>query len=300
MQVVGYSDAYKSGVLACLKRNYKWMGEKSDDELYQWLAPIVSYVWESDFPIDQYPYKFGMVLLGENNTVVGYLGLIYSKQEIDGCLKTVVNPTTWAIDEAYRSETFRCIYSVQQTADIMVDFTARQSLLEIFTKMFHFITIDTQGCFFLPKPVLGKRHIKLKRISRAEQIENETIKTIYRHHFKYNVKCFMVSDGVRNEYIFYKIHKRVTVLKGFVPLKGIYVLYTSDSVFFGEHAKEIIWKMQKKEKAALKTDSRFFNIDTGNEPNVRTFSINRLVFGAQALTEQPSLLYSELAILLEE
>lgn len=300
MIIKGYSDDYKEGVLACLKRNYGWMRAKSDKELLHWLQPIISYSWAEDFANEDCPYKYGMVLINDD-TVVGYLGLIYSRQFIDDTWKTVVNPTTWAIDKEYRSETFKCIYMVQQTADIVIDYTARQSLVEIFTKMFNYKNIDKFGCFFLPKLFyFGKRHIKIKKLISSIQIENEHIKKIYDDHIAYNIKCMEVSDGNQKEYVFYKIHEKATVLKKLVPLDGIYVLYTSDSSFFGKYAKEIIYKMQKIEHAALKTDSRFFEIDENKFKKLRTFPINRLVYCSYELIEQPASIYSELGILLEE
>ena len=299
MQIVGYSDHYKTGVLSCLKRNYQWMSEKSDAELYQWLKPILNYSWEEDFPISQFPYKFGMVLLDDENEVVGYLGLIYSKQFVDDSWKTVVNPTTWAIDEEYRSETFKCIYYVQQTADIVVDYTARQSLVEIFTKFFHYENIDQIGCFFLPRPYLEKHRIKVRRVTATEQICSEEIKKVFTDHRIYDIRCMEVIAQNTKHYVFYKIEKRATVLKNLIPMDAIYVLYTDDPIFFGEYAKEIIWKMQAIEHAALKTDSRFFNIRPHEWKKLRTFPINRLVFGDCESKEKLGSIYTELAILLD-
>ena len=299
MTIVGYDTKYKDGVLACLKRNYHWMKKKSDEELYQWLQPVLSYSWEKDFPINQFPYKFGMVLLNEIEEVVGYLGLIYSKQFLEGGCKTVVNPTTWAIDETYRSETFKCIYYVQQTADIVVDYTARQSLIEIFTKMFHYENIDQTGCFFLPKPFFGKRYLRSRKITDSNQICSECVKKIYMDHAIYNIRCVEFTCNTNKEYIFYKIEKRATVLKKMIPLDAVYVLYTSNADFFCKYSKEIIWRMQRLEHAALKTDSRFFSIKTNEYKKNRTFSISRLVYGKCEHKEDIGSIYTELAILLD-
>lgn len=300
MKIVGYRDEYRSGIVDCLKRNYQSMSGKSNDELSTWIDPIVNYQWAHKFPIELYPYKFGMVLLNDQDSVVGYLGLIYSKQLINNEYKTVVNPTTWAIDSEYRAETFKCIYNVQQTADIVLDYTARKSLVEIFTKMFGFKNIDETGCFFLPKPCFKNSGIKVKRLHSGDQIDNEYIREVFDDHKPYGIRCFEVSRRNKKEYLFYKIIKRATVLKGVLPLSGINVLYTSDNTFFGEYAKEIIWKMQRIERAALKTDSRYFNIDVGRWNKVRTYPINRLVSGVDNSADSIGAVYTELSILLNE
>ena len=300
MKIVGYTSEHQKDVINCLKRNYKWMSEKSDSELIQWIDPIINYTWEREFTAEQYPYKKGMVLLNDEGKTVGYLGLIYSRQLVNQKYKTIVNPTTWAIDEEYRSEIFKCIYYVQQTADIVLDFTARQSLVEIFTKMFQYQNVDTIGCFFLPKPFLGKRKIRIQEVSTSDQIENSFIRKIYDDHRLYGIKCVGVSDNNTKEYLFYKIIKKATVLKGILPLNGIYVLYTSDNLFFGTYAREIIWKLQKKERAVLKTDSRFFNISQDEWKNLRIYPINRLVYGEDDYGEKMGSIYTELSILLNE
>ena len=300
MQYLGYNEQFFEAVIDCLKRNYDWMSHKTTEFIGQWLNPIINYKWNNDFPVEKYPYKFGMVLINDDQKVVGFLGLIYSRQFIDGVQKVVVNPSTWAIDDDYRMEIFKCIGIIQQTADIVVDYSARQSLVEIFTKMFKYQNIDHLGCFLLPIPYLGRKCLRLMKIDKAEQIEREHIKKIFVDHCEYNVFCVEVSKQDKKEYIFYKIEKKATVLKGVLPMDGIYVLFVSDTKFFTKYAKEIIWKLQRLEKAALKTDSRFFGINEDKRKGLRTYQINRLVYGAETLCEQPSSIYTELSILLDE
>lgn len=300
MQIAGYKDSYCIDVVKCLKRNYDWMHNMSDSDVADWMTPIISYKWSHEFDIEQYPYKYGMVLINDNNDVVGYMGLIYSKQILDGKERIVVNPTTWAIDEEYRFELFKCINIMNETADIVVDYTARKSMNEVFTKLFKYKCIDSLGCFFLPLPYFGKRTVKVNKIKNSSQIFSDYIKKIFEYHKDYNVFCAEVELNDRKEYIIYKKHKRATVIKKILPLDGIYVLFVSDNTFIGKYAKEIIWKLQATERAVLITDSRFFIINVEQWKRIKTFPINRLALGTDSLKELPSLAFSEFAILLDE
>lgn len=46
LEIKGYADQYKQGVLKCLKNNYSWMAEISDEQLYEWAKPFMEYDWK--------------------------------------------------------------------------------------------------------------------------------------------------------------------------------------------------------------------------------------------------------------
>lgn len=299
MNLVGYSDKYKNEVFECLKRNFKSMCNMTYLELNDWINPLLSYTWANEFSIDKYPFKYGVVLIN-NEKVVGYLGLIYSRQYICGKWKTVVNFTTWAIDKPYRIELVHCISEIQNTADVLLDFTPRKSIVNVLTQMFSYKYIDSKGYLFLPKLVLHNE-LKIKKIKKSREIKNENVKKIYEDHIKYGLFCSEVTTkNKRSEYIIYKMKKKELILKGLVPLNSINVLYTSDNIFFGRYYKEIISKLQYIERAALKTDSRFFSIDENMTKKFRVYNINRLAYGIDKINVPLSSLYTELSILINE
>ena len=45
IEIVGYCEKYKKGVLDCFKRHYQWMSTVSDKELEEWTRPFLNYQW---------------------------------------------------------------------------------------------------------------------------------------------------------------------------------------------------------------------------------------------------------------
>ena len=100
VEIKGYTDRYKQGFLQCLKNNYPWMAEVSDDELYEWTKPFMEYDWQEALPAEIKQYQHGIVFL-DGQRVVGFLGFIYAKRHWKGHEYIYQNGTTWAVNEGY-------------------------------------------------------------------------------------------------------------------------------------------------------------------------------------------------------
>ena len=74
VEIKGYNEQYRQGVLACLKNNYPWMAEMSDEELYHWAMPFMEYEWKEELPDEIKEFQHGIVFLAGQQVVL-YLGL---------------------------------------------------------------------------------------------------------------------------------------------------------------------------------------------------------------------------------
>lgn len=294
IKIEGYSDKYRDGVLACLKRHYRGMAKMDDLVLYKWLSPIIQYSWQNDISIKDCPFKYGAILL-DDETVVGFLGLIYSYQEQQGNRYVYLTSTTWAVDEDYRIYLFKIIKKVYSYADVISDFSPITSIKEVLIKIFKFKYLDKSTLIFLPIPYLTFSKIKCIFIYNKNAFYDEKNKMIYENHKKYGVKCIEIKYRNENSCIFYTVaHKE----KKGIKFNWIHILYVENSNLFAKNAHEIIWRLQKKEHAFLNCDKRFFGNNNICYPKYWTKSADRLYLNKMMKNEiKVDLLYSEYAML---
>lgn len=292
MEIEAFKDTHMSGIIDCLKRNYESFKDYSDKQLEEWIKPLISYNWIDDIEV---PYKYGMVLMNENQ-VVGYCGLIYSKYHEDGGEPLVyVNPTTWAIDEKYRLQVFKVTKEMLKTADVVGDFTSRKSMEEMCTKVFKYEYLDNQTIRFLPIPKVIS-HMKSMVIKDIHQIHDESVKSKYLDHKKYGVKVIRFSRENQDCYVFYKImHLKI---KG-INTKWARILDISDNDFFAENIHGIMWKIQCTDKCLSEVDRHFIGEREFKHPLFKYSNAHRLVYELDKIKnkEKFSYLYSELAML---
>lgn len=74
IEVKGYTPEYKDGFLECLKNNYSWMAEESNDALYEWTKPFMEYDWKERLPEEVRPYQHGMIFY-QMIKLLDFLGL---------------------------------------------------------------------------------------------------------------------------------------------------------------------------------------------------------------------------------
>lgn len=295
VQIVPYEEKYKSGVLACFKRNYQGMQRRTDAELYQWAKPMFTYHWQDDLSSEEVPYKYGVVLLA-GEEVVGYLGFIYSKRlGTNGKKLIYTSGTTWAIDEGYRIYLFKAIKRALAPVAVAADFTAIAPVQATLTKVFKFQSLDQNIYEFFPFPSLSHT-VKVTSIFKETEIKDLQARTAFRDHQPYPVYCAEARKGDKSSYIFYKVKKRVKT-KLFGHQRCVIVLGISDRDFFSRHAHEIIWQLQKKEKAHLRCDSRFFQKNLFYYHGFVKHHWSRLFLNKTDLPVFVDYLYSEVAML---
>ena len=263
-RLVEYKDEYLPGVVSCLKRNFSWMNDYTDTAIIEWLDPIINYNWFSGHnPNPGIPYSKGMVLLDKVNNVVGFNGLILSKQIINEKEYICGNMSTTAIDPKYRIQVYSMFAEVHKVCDLVSSYTPIEVNQKIEKDLHHYKSIEKFGYKFLPIPVIRNGKIKIVFIKDSNEIGQKDLQQIYEDHKTYDVRCVCINSGEEVCYLFYRV---MTMKFGFIKYRNTRVLYSSNPTLCGRYAKDIVWAIEKKERASLESDSRFFG---GNEINYK-------------------------------
>lgn len=292
-----YSDVYRDGTLAVLKRNFPWMSRQSDEKLYHWLAPLIAYKWLGDTDPGDIPYRNGLVILDGDN-VVGYCGATYSYQNIDGKKRLYVCFSTFAVDEDYRFYIFPAVKELCTTADVITDFTPRESMRRLFVERFHFQYLNDKRIFMLPVPSLSNR-VKLRFIDKAEDISDPQQRKVFLDHNGYNVKfCTFERDGEKGG-MFYCAKWYMKWKKRIPCGRRIDVLKVYNSALLSRNLREIAWKLQMHEGVItfFVCDAAFLG-ENFSHPMKISRPVSRLVLSREDISQQYDLMYSELSTLL--
>lgn len=259
-----YKDEYLPGVISCLKRNFPWMNGYTDKAITEWLDPIVNYNWGSGHnPIPKIPYSRGMVLFDKENNIVGFNGLIISKQVINEKEYICGNLSTTAIDPKYRIQVYSMFSLAHKGCDLISSYTPIDISQKMEKNLYNYKDIDEFGYKFLPIPVIRNREVKINFINNSVEIEGRDLQEVYKDHKKYNVRCVRIATDEETCYLFYRV---MTMKYGFIKYRNVRVLYSSNSALCRRYTKDIVWAIEKKERASLESDSRFLG---GNEINYK-------------------------------
>lgn len=244
VRIVPYEGKYKRGVIECLKRNYTWMSEVSNEYLEKWLQPITDYSWSGDREVSiiECQYKYGAIIL-DDDFVKGYLGMITSYQtDLNGNKYLYGSPTTWAIDEKYRIYLSKAIKKLVASVDFMTEFTARESVEAIMSQIFKFTVCENDKYLLYPCPYEGEDHCITKRINKLENIDDALIKNVYFDHSPFygiNLVKADFGESTEHSYVFYKRYDEKDA--------RLRILYISNPQLFAAYAHEIVWDLLKKE-----------------------------------------------------
>lgn len=293
MEIVEFSDKYLNDIAECFKRNFEIMKPLDTDTIIKWMQPLINYSWFDDEISMKQPFKHGMVLI-DDEKVIGYCGLVFSFVWIEGKKYKYVNPSTWAIDHEYSFGVFSAMNKMLELADIVGDFTPIEKVKKMCLEMYDFKYLDEEKFKFIPIPCFTRK-LQKKIIKEAGEIEDKDAKKMYLDHEKYNVKCARIEYKNQVAFIFYKnYHSKIKMIKK-VPF--ILVLDVINKDFVIENVHEIVWFLQKKEKAFLEIDGRFINHKKEVTGVKKITSNKRLIYSEVNQSPNISLLYSELAIL---
>ncbi|MBQ0110711.1 MAG: hypothetical protein KBS41_02135 [Oscillospiraceae bacterium] len=291
-----YTQKYYGQVVDCLKRNFDSLNAMSDKTLSQWMDNLTNYPWIHNADIEALEWKSGVVLT-DDEKVVGYLGLIYSVQNICEKKRTVVNPTTWAIDEKYRLTVLDAIKRTDLTADITYNITPIDNMQKILSSVFHYTVFDDKTYVFNYNRFIKAEKIKWQWVDFTTPDLQDDIKQKLSDHQNYPIKCACFEADGQKAYIFYKVRKGKR--KKILPFTHITVLETDNTEFFGNYAKEVITSLQVAEKASLISDGRFFNGENNYTKKAdKIIPAHRMKISKDGLEYNgESFLYSEIAIL---
>lgn len=295
VSIDSYKPQYKTGVAACLRRNYPWMEEESQESIARWLEPVLHYTWTEDLSENDFPHKYGTVILAEDR-VVGFLGAVYSRRYSGDEPYIFLRPTTWAIDDKYRIYLFKALKVQFAAADVIGDFEPRDSVEETLVKLYHFQYIDHKMYKFPAIPYLLFSQVDITFFQEAAEINDEHIKVEYMDNQPYGVGCVCVRPHRREGkcYIFYQ-------LIGKAGRRRILIMKVSQPRIFAEFTHEILWKMQHFTKAynKVKCDSRFFGGQPVRYPFRKSKKVARLLLNKlpEEVVPQTDFLYSDTCML---
>ena len=297
ISIVPYSNEYKGGVLAVLKRNFPWMARYSDEWLSKWLSPLTEYHWNDDPDISEVPYKYGVVLLDGNN-VVGFFGTIYSYRLIGGKKYLYLTFSTWCADVEYRMHTFGAVKKLCASADIIGDFTPNPPSVAMETQMFGFRYADNKCFIFRPVPTFSGRKVNLRFINDSSELKDPEQSAIFADHQKYGLKCAEFERNGEKGCIFYSLHKRRRWKRRIPWFRLVRAVKIYNSRLFTENLREIVRSIQKHEGFLVQfwIDSSFVDGEFSH-PLYSEKEIHRLVKAKEGINFKPDLLYSELATL---
>ncbi len=297
IEIKGYTEQYKNGFLQCLKNNYPWMAEVTDEELYEWTKPFMEYDWKEDLPAEIKPYQHGMVFL-DGQQVVGFLGFIYAKRHWQGHEYIYQNGTTWAVNEGYRIYLFKALKQADSLADVLGDFTPVKAVEETLTKVFKYKYIDHKVYRFYPVPRFHEK-LTYQMIQDEKDLPDEILRTEFHDHQPYGVKCLKVSDGQQDSFIFFRINHRVRRhRKIFRKRRSVLkILKLTNPDLFCRNYREIVWHLQKGEHPYVQIEPRFLAPHKLSGLGIKEKKAVRLGLDKTGWDIPIDLLYSEEAIL---
>ena len=202
MKIVPYEEKYYTDVMNCLSRNFRTMSGLEEGEVYDIVKGIFSYPWiDSDIP-----YSRGVVLLDNEENLVGYLGAVYTRKLVSERWLTICNFSTWAIDSKFRIFVFSCLKEFHRTADVFLDYSPNEASIQIERQMFMYKDIENEIFVFKPHPYIGAGSLKVRIIRDESKIYDEDVRKKYLDHKGLGVKCCEVitPDGIP-QYMFYDI-----------------------------------------------------------------------------------------------
>ena len=291
-ELVPYEAKHRGGVVACLRRNYEWMGNSTFEKVDRWVDPILTYKWSEPAETG---YPHGGVLVDQSE-VVGFLGMIYSVRYLGGKRRIYANPTTWAIDHGYRIYDFPASDVLYGCANVVADFTAGEVEIEKSLRMFGFRICDEKSHFF-------RRTKSTKTLSCTQRnpsdIRDVILRREFEDHFRYGVECLEFNDDTGRECLVFAQKK--TPIVSFLNVNSYAnVIMCTNREFLRRHLKEIVGTLQEhQDTPAVKIDSRFIagGLVEDKSLEYHTDNIIRIINDREIAIECPDYFYSERVLL---
>ena len=226
------------GIVACLKRNFDWMSERTDEEITEWFSVLANHPWEDD-NIDKNKYNYGKDLI-DDGKIVGYFGGIGAERYVGEEKLLFMNFSTWAVDRGIRGSFFNHVEDMYSIPDVITDLTPNQASV-MFESKFFGMDIEERGYIRLyPVPFMDNHKCYITHIQRGIEIDNNVVKKEFEDHETYKgIGLARVEDRTGVCYVFY----RKMLNNG----EWIRILKVSNSSIFSRHCHEITWAIFEKE-----------------------------------------------------
>jgi hypothetical protein len=194
--------------------------------------------------------------LKDGDKTVGFLGMIFSRRQIDGKIEKFCNLTSWFVQEPYRSRAILLLLPMLTMRGYTItDLTPSRKVHRIQKKL-GFKDLDDRGRILLPfgrrliEPQLPRPHLT----SEPSQIKPKLAGTdleIFNDHINYSCSHLLAAAEDRYCYLIYARHKKKR-------LTYAHVHFISDPEFFSRFYRDIRRSITAETKARfILIESRF-------------------------------------------
>jgi len=248
-----------------------------------------------DYRWDKEENYCGLVLK-DQDTPVGFLGLIFSRKQIGPNVEKFCNITSWIVKEEYRSRALALIFPILAMKDYTITDLSPSSKVHQLQNKLGFDDLDTACRILLPfgrrlsQPNIENLEIATNKIEIEKGLQGEHLR-IFRDHKIYNCLHLLVHHQNKYCYITFSKLKRKRI-------RFAHVHYISDPALFSRAYPKI--------RKAINTaaNSKLVFIDSRHVKNMRLpvsitlpFRSPRQYRSSSLKPEQIDNLYSEVMLL---
>lgn len=238
VRMVPYTHEYYDDVMRCVARSDIGRGNPSFLTEDSGLKSLLLFNPTENLPEKAMKYMRGGVILSEDK-LVGYMGGTSSLRHIGDKSYSYMAFTSWAIEKPYRLYQFRFLKELHEAFDVVVDFSARDSVYNYMTKLYGYEIMDSVKYRFCPLPYNGIDRISFYTMKESDFIdENERI--LYHDNKSYDVYCAKITDSEKHKGLIYYKHMHSNG-------DWIRIIRTTDDagMLFAQYADEIVWYIYK-------------------------------------------------------
>lgn len=233
-----FSIEYETKVLELLQ-DFKNPNISNEDWKNIWNNP-----WKTDSEIP------GFIMIDEsNNSVVGFIGLIYGFRTYNEKTFRTCNLTSWIVKPEYRSESLMLLFPIIKLKGYTItNLSPSKTVCKILERL-GFSQIDNDVLILPAIPIRISKRIELSYEIDKSILSPEEVR-IYEENLNYQVKFGIIRDKQSYCLFAYKIREK----KG---IRFVYMLYISNSEFFNNNFQYIRYELFKKTLTAfIMCDSR--------------------------------------------
>lgn len=242
-----------------------------------------------------YGYK-----LVDGSHVVGYVGYIFSRKQINGKWEKFCNMSSWIVKKEYRYYSIELLYPLKELSDYtLISFTPNVASYKALIKLFKFKELDRYESIIPAMPSLPRLLKKRCEIlthtpghpQKILQFLSDYEKKIFQDHVNFDsVHSVAVTDQGNLYLIFKKVYKR------HLPFAKLY--FVSDPDLFLKHLEELRFRVPLVLKTVgMVIDSRFLKERRFHFSKNKSFFMPMVYKSNHLLPHEIDYLYSEFFLL---
>ena len=249
-------------------------------------AKLMTYDWLSNKP------DLGRVIESDN-TILGYLGMVYSEREINNKREQIVNICAWYLDKSLRGLGLGKGIMADATSDPSKSYTimtSSKNTLDILDEVGYKI-LDDSSFFWIKEHDQDsslKLNLDIKQIRSA--LSSPVHKKLFDDHIQYEVKPLLVQHKEKYCLLFLSVKRKAQDVLFFD------VLFASDREFLGIHGQQIANALLPSEPSVFSADQRFVQ-GQAIHSSVKSLPVPRFYKSSKLQPKDIDHLYTELQLL---